>query len=142
MGRGVSKAEIELLAAVPLLSACSEKELRQIRGLCTAVKVRDGETLTKQGRSGREFFLVIHGRSRCLVDGTEVASFGPGDYFGEMALLDGGPRHATVIADGPMDVLVLESREFWRLLDAAPSIARKLLVVLAQRERANAAIRS
>ena len=142
MGRGVPKAQIEMLAAVPLLSACSEKELRRIAGLCTAVKVRDGETLTEQGRSGREFFLIIQGNARCLVDATEVARFGPGDYFGEMALLDRGPRHATVIADGPMDVLVLESREFWGLLDAAPSISRKLLVVLAQRERANAAIRS
>ena len=56
--------------------------------------------------------------------------------------MDGGPRHATVTAKGPMDVLVLETREFWALLDAAPSIAKKLLVVLAQRERANATVRS
>ena len=98
--------------------------------------------LTEQGRSGREFFLVLDGQASCLVDAIEVASFGPGDYFGEMALLDGGPRHATVIARGPMDVLVLETREFWALLDAAPSIAKKLLIVLAQRERANATFRS
>jgi CRP-like cAMP-binding protein len=142
MGRGVPKAVIDMLAAVPLLSACSRKELRQIAGLGTAIKVRDGEVLTEQGRSAREFFLVVDGTARCLVDGTVVASLGPGDYFGEMALLDRGPRHATVIAEGPMDVLVLESREFWGLLDAAPSIAKKLLVAFAQRERANAAISS
>jgi CRP/FNR family transcriptional regulator, cyclic AMP receptor protein len=142
MGRGVSKERIEMLAAVPLLSACTKKELRQIAGLCTEVMVTDGEVLTEQGRSAREFFLVLDGQARCLVDATPVASFGPGDYFGEMALLDDGPRHATVIAEGPMDVLVLESREFWRLLNAAPSIAKKLLVTLARRERANATIRS
>lgn len=142
MGRGIPKAVIDMLAAVPLLSACSKKELSQIARLGTEITARDGEVLTKQGRPGREFFLIVDGRARCLVDGAAVASLGPGDYFGEMALLDGGPRHATVIAEGPMDVLVLETREFWGLLDAAPSITRKLLVALARRERANATIHS
>ena len=142
MARGVPKAVIEMLAAVPLLSACSKQELRQIAGLGTKIKMRDGEVLTKQGRPGREFFLVLDGRASCSVNAIEVASFGPGDYFGEMALLDQGPRYATVTAEGPMDVLVLETREFWGLLDAAPSIAKKLLVALAQRARANATMRS
>jgi CRP/FNR family transcriptional regulator, cyclic AMP receptor protein len=142
MARGIPKAVIEMLAAVPLLSACNKKELRQIAKLGTEIEVRDGEVLTEQGRPGREFFLVIDGKASCTVDATTVASFGPGDYFGEMALLERGPRHATVIAEGPMDVLVLETREFWGLVDAAPSIAKKLLVAFAQRERANATIRS
>jgi len=142
MGRGVPKGVIEMLAAVPLLSACSKKELRQIAGLGTPVKVKDGAVLTEQGRPGSEFFLVLDGKARCLVDGALVARFGPGDYFGEMALLEGGPRHDTVIAEGPMDVLDVERREFWSLLEAAPSIPLKLLVALAQRERANATIRS
>lgn len=142
MGRGDLNAAIDMLASVPLLSGCNKKELRQIVNLGTKVKVRDGDVLTEQGRPGREFFMVLDGRARCLVDADTVATFGPGDYFGEMALLDQGPRHATVIADGPMDVLVLESREFWALLARAPSISKKLLVTLAQRERANATIRS
>lgn len=142
MGQHVPKAALEMLAAVPLLSGCNKKELRQIVGLGTKVKVRDGEVLTKQGRPGREFFMVLDGQARCLVDEDTVATFGPGDYFGEMALLDDGPRHATVIAEGPMEVLDLESREFWALLERAPSIAKKLLVTLAQRERANATIHS
>jgi CRP/FNR family cyclic AMP-dependent transcriptional regulator len=142
MGRGVPKAVIEMLAAVPLLSTCNKNELRQIAGLGTKLEVRDGELLTRQGRPAREFFLVLEGQASCSVDGHEVARFGAGDYFGEMALLDGGPRHATVIAEGPMDVLVLETREFWGLLDAAPSIPKKLLVALARRERANATIHS
>jgi CRP-like cAMP-binding protein len=142
MGRHVPKAAIEWLAEVPLLAACSKKELRQIVDLGTEVRVPDGEMLTEQGQPGREFFMVLDGKARCLVDGTTVADFGPGDYFGEMALLDHGPRHATVIAEGPMDALVLESREFWALLERAPSISMKLLVTLAQRERANATFRS
>jgi CRP-like cAMP-binding protein len=142
MGRGVPKAAIDWLAAVPLLSGCSKKELAQIVDLGTVVTVPDGELLTEQGQPGREFFMVLDGRARCLVDETTAAEFGPGDYFGEMALLEHGPRHATVVAEGPMDVLVLEGREFWALLDRAPSISKKLLVTLAQRERANATIRS
>jgi CRP/FNR family cyclic AMP-dependent transcriptional regulator len=142
MARGVPKGVLEMLAAVPLFSACSKKELRQIAGLGTEVTVRDGEVLTRQGRPGREFFLILDGQASCSVDATVVASFGRGDYFGEMALLEQGPRHATVTAEGPMNVMVLETREFWSLLNAAPSITKKLLVTLARRERANATIRS
>lgn len=142
MARGIPKAVIDQLGEVPLLAQCNKNELRQIARLGTAVTVPDGAVLTEQGRPAREFFLIREGKAHCRIDGAEVAEFGPGDYFGEMALLDDGPRHATVVADGPVDVLVLERREFWALLDAAPSISRKLLVVLAQRERADAAIRS
>ena len=102
--------------------------------------VADGAVLTEQGEPGREFFLVLEGKSRCEVDGSVVAEFGPGDFFGEMALLDHGPRHATVVAEGPGEVLVLDGREFNTLLDASPTITRKLLTALAQRERANASI--
>ena len=79
MGRGVPKGVIEMLAAVPLLSACSKEELRQFAGLGTPVKLKDGAVLTEQGRSGSEFFLVLDGEARCLADGAVVATFGPGD---------------------------------------------------------------
>ena len=97
---------------------------------------------TSSSKPGREFVLLLDGAARCYVDGNLVANFGPGDFFGEMALLDHGPRHATVIADGPGEVLVLYGNEFDSLLDASPSIAKKLLVALAQRARANASPRS
>ena len=140
MRRGVPKAVIEMLHAVPLLSACNKKELREVAKLGVPLPVADGAVLTEQGEPGREFFLVLDGKSRCEVDGSVVAEFGPGDFFGEMALLDHGPRHATVVAEGPGEVLVLDGREFNTLLDASPTIARKLLTALAQRERANASI--
>ena len=137
----IPKEVIEQLASVPLLSQCTEDELRKIAMLGTAVPVRDGKVLTRQGAPAEEFFLIRAGKARCLIDDTEVAEFGPGDFFGEMALLDEGRRNATVVADGPMDVLVLERREFWGLLDAAPSIPKKLLVALARRQREDDAIR-
>jgi CRP-like cAMP-binding protein len=142
MGRGVPKAVVDLLRTVPLLSGCNTKELRQIAGLGAPVALVDGMVLTEQGQPGREFFLLMDGKARCLVDGSVVAEFGPGDFFGEMALLDRGPRHATVIAEGPGEVQVLDGREFTALLDASPGIAKKLLVTLAERERVNATFRS
>jgi len=142
MARGIPKVVLERLHGVPLLSGCNAKELRQIANLGCRLNVADGTVLTKQGKAGREFFLLLDGAARCYVDGNLVANFGPGDFFGEMALLDHGPRHATVIADGASDVLVLYGNEFDNLLDASPSIAKKLLVALAQRARANASPRS
>jgi CRP/FNR family cyclic AMP-dependent transcriptional regulator len=142
MARGIPKAVIEMLHAVPLFSACNKKELREVAQLGVPLPVADGAVMTEQGRPGREFFLVLEGKFRCLIDGSVVARFGPGDFFGEMALLEHGPRHATVIADGAGEVLVLDGREFASLLNTSPSIARKLLVALAERERANATVHS
>jgi CRP-like cAMP-binding protein len=134
----VPKEVIEMLRSVPLFSECTTRELRQIGNIGTHMQFPDGRMLTEQGQTGREFFLLLDGKARCLIDGTEVANFGPGDFFGEMALLDQGPRHATVITDGPASVLVLDSREFSTLLRDAPPIARNMLSVLAKRERVNA----
>jgi CRP-like cAMP-binding protein len=131
-----------MLRAVPLLSACNTRELRDVASLGTRLPLPDRKVMIVQGKAGREFFLLIAGKARCLVDGVEVAQFGPGDFFGEMALLEHGPRQATVVTDGPAEVLVLDGREFDRLLDASPSIARKLLKAVAERERANATIHS
>ena len=71
-----------------------------------------------------------------------MANFVPGDFFGEMALLDHGPRHATVIAEGTTELIVLDGAEFNTLLDASPSITKKLLFALAERTRANASVHS
>ncbi len=132
MARGIPKIILEKLHAVPLFSGCNAKELRQIANLGARLSVRDGTVLTRQGKAGREFFLLLDGHARCLVDGNLVAEFGPGDFFGEMALLDHGPRHATVMAAGPIEVLVLYGHEFTNLMDASPSIARKLLTALSE----------
>ena len=124
------------LRAIPLFSGCSRRELAEVARLGTVVEVRDQATLAVQGRPGQEFVLVMAGHARCLIDGAEVATFGPGDYFGELALLDGGPRTATVVADGDGQFLVLDRREFDHLLDLVVPVAKKLLVQLARRYRA------
>ena len=137
----IPREVIDDLRNVPLFAGCSKEELRSIVRLGTEANVPDGKLLTEQGKPGSEFCLIRAGRVRCLVDGKEVAVLDAGDYFGEMALIDRGPRHATVLADGPVQLIVLDRREFSQLLDSAPSIAKKLLYSFAARERVNASIR-
>lgn len=135
MVRGVPSAIVEMFRAIPLFSECSGQELRQIAGLGTQLPITEGKALTTQGKPGSEFFVLLQGRARCEIDGSVVAEFGPGDFFGEMALLENGPRTATVVAESALEVLVLEGREFRSLLEASPSITRKVLAALAARER-------
>ena len=131
----IPQSELDLLAQVPLFSACTKSELREVAGLGTPVEIAAGKELIREGASGREFFIVIEGEAECSVRGATAAVLGPGDYFGEMALIDGGPRTATVRAASQLKVVVLDSREFSRLLLASPSIALRLLRNIAGRLR-------
>jgi CRP-like cAMP-binding protein len=99
------------------------------------VRVPSGKVLVKEGAVGHEFFLILEGQAVVRRGGRRIAMLGPGQYFGEMALLDRGPRSATVVADTDMDLLVLGQREFSGLLDQVPSLSYKLLAVMAARLR-------
>jgi CRP-like cAMP-binding protein len=131
-GRIPSK-QIEFLAAVPLFSACSRRELRAIAQLGTPVDAEEGAYLTEEGKPGREFFLVLDGVASCRVRNKEVTRFRPGGYFGELALLHGGIRTADVVAVTPMELLVFDAREFRSMLMTTPSIGVKMLTNLAER---------
>ena len=131
-GRIPSK-QIEFLAAVPLFSACSRRELRAIAQLGTPVDAEEGAYLTEEGKPGREFFLVLDGVASCRVHGKEVKRFKTGGYFGELALLHGGLRTADVVAVTPMELLVFDAREFRSMLMTTPSIGVKMLSYLAER---------
>ena len=126
---------IEMLRAVPLFETCSMAELRAIAALGTQTHVRSGEVLTTQGKRGSEFFLVIAGRASCEIDGDIVAELGPGEFFGELALLTGAPRAATVTAESELEVLVLSRREFRTLLAESHRVTMKMLERLAERVR-------
>ena len=129
----IPKEQLDLLAAVPLFAACSHNELRAIAQLGTPVTAEEGAYLTERGKPGREFFLVLDGKASCRVGRREIGTFGTGDYFGELALLHGGVRTADVIALTPMDLLVLDSREFRSMLTTTPSIGVKMLAHVAER---------
>ena len=85
---------------------------------------------------GREFFFIVDGTASVRRNGRKAATLGPGGYFGELALLDRRPRSASVTSDTEMDVLVLSQRQFNSVLQAAPTISRKLLAAMAERVRA------
>lgn len=119
------------LAQVPLFSACSKKELATIAKAGDVVSLPDGHTLTTQDESSREAFVIIEGTVVVRRNNRKVAELGPGSMIGELGLLDRGPRTATAVAAGPVEVLVLGPREFAALLDDVPTINHKMLRSLA-----------
>jgi CRP/FNR family cyclic AMP-dependent transcriptional regulator len=125
----------EYLATVPLFSALSRSELRQVVGVAEELDVPAGRVLVIEGRTGREFFLILEGRADVRRNGRKIATLGPGQYFGELALIDRKPRSATVESATEMKLLVLGQREFAGLLESLPGVAAKLLAGLAQRLR-------
>ena len=130
------EAKVRLLAGVDLFGGCSKSELSRVAALVDEIDVPAGKELTREGESGWEFFVIAEGNARATRNGRRIASFGPGSFFGEMALLDQGPRSATVSAETDMQLLVLTSRGFFTLVDDTPSVARKVLAGMAERLRA------
>ena len=131
-----SDERVKLLRGVWLFERCTKKELAAIARMATPVIVEPGRVLAKEGHPGHEFVVVVEGTASATSRGEEVGQVGPGSFFGELALLDGGPRTATVRALTPMLVLVLDRSEFNELVDRSiPSVARRMLVTIAERLR-------
>ena len=126
-------AKINLLKRVPLFSGCSKDELRQLASVADELDLRDGSTLTREGQSGREFFVLIEGTVEVTQDGEKVAELAGGDWLGEIALLTNAARTATVTAISPVRVLVVTDRAFRQVLETTPSIAVKMLERLGER---------
>jgi CRP-like cAMP-binding protein len=126
---------LEHLASVPLFAACSKKDLQRIARASDEAHIPEGRQLVRQGDVGRECFVIVEGNVAVERNGKKIATLGPGAYFGEMSLLDKGPRTATVTALTPLTVLVLGPREFSGVLEEVPELAHKLLSTLAGRVR-------
>ena len=120
-------AKIELLKSAPLFAGCSKSELRALAGSADELDLREGTVLTREGRAGREFFVLVSGTAKVTKHGRKVAELRAGDWFGEIALLTDTPRTATVTATSPVDVLVITDRSFRRTVETMPSIALKIL---------------
>ena len=127
---------VDRLRKVPLFDACNEKQLEFIASRVDEVDVAAGKVLTQQGRSGGEFFVILAGDAEVKRGNATVATVGPGDYFGEIALLDNGPRTATVVAKSAMRCLVLSPRQFQDVLYQDPAIAVTMLHAVVRRLRA------
>ena len=130
--RRMRKLGLENLA---LFSRCTERQLRKISVLMTDLQVPAGKVLTHAGEPGYECFVIVSGSARIVRDGATVDTLGPGSHYGEVSLLDGGPRTETVVADTDMALLVLSQNEFSSDDFLVPSVARQMLAELAARLR-------
>ncbi len=126
---------ITQLRGISLFSGCTNEELRRIASLQSRYEVKRSEVLVQHGMPGEECFVIVDGRATVLRNGIQLAQLGPGDFFGELAPLDGGPRTATVVADSDMLLLVISRPEFSLLRTSFPTVSGRLLAEMGARLR-------
>jgi CPA1 family monovalent cation:H+ antiporter len=125
----------QLLAQMPLFSTCTQHQLSQVTALTTPDELSAGTVLTRQGAAGGIAYILASGRAEVLRNGRRLALLGPGDVVGELSLIDGQPRSATVRAVTDLEVLEIDARDLRRLLRKAPGVTRKLMEAMAVRLR-------
>jgi CRP/FNR family transcriptional regulator, cyclic AMP receptor protein len=123
----------EALGRIPLFSELTKDELHELAKRTEDLEVEAGKVLVREGEIGQEFFVIIEGEAEATKDGKLLRTMGPNDFFGEIALLEDIPRTATVTAKTPLRFFVLTRQSFWSMLDATPSVERKILRTLAKR---------
>jgi CRP/FNR family transcriptional regulator, cyclic AMP receptor protein len=121
------------LAQVPLFADCSKKQLQSVAAASIELTIDTGKVLVREGEAGHEAFVIMEGSATVTRKGETIAQLGVGDVVGELAPLTGGNRTATVVADTPMELLVIGQREFAGLLDEVPGLAVRVLHNLAHR---------
>jgi CRP-like cAMP-binding protein len=125
--------KVELIRHAPLFAHLSKRQLEQIAQIADEIDLREGKEMTKQGARGREFFVLLDGSADVKKDGRRINRMGPGDFFGEIALVSDTPRTATVTATSPVRALVITDRSFKRLMSDSPQIQERVLSALAAR---------
>jgi CRP-like cAMP-binding protein len=131
-------AKIDLIRRAPLFSNCSRKELESVAHIADEIDLPKGKQLIREGERGREFFVLLDGTADVLKGNRQIRTMGPGDFFGEIALIADTPRTATVVAKTPLRALVITDRAFRTLLEQQPQLQLKVLQALA--ERLNSAV--
>jgi CRP-like cAMP-binding protein len=122
----------EVLGALPLFSGVSKRHIRAIAKLAWPADHAPGEVIVQAGDRGNSMYLLLEGRARVL---GKSRALQPGDFFGEMALIDGGPRSATIIAASQVRLMMLQRQAFLKLLKQNPQIGLAIMETLAQRVR-------
>jgi CRP-like cAMP-binding protein len=126
-------SKIDLIKRVPLFGSASKQELEEIASIADEIDLPAGRALITEGDTGREFFVLVEGTAEVERGGKTVAALGPGDFFGEIALIAKTPRNATITTTSPARALVITDRAFRQLLDHSPQIAVGVLTALAER---------
>jgi CRP-like cAMP-binding protein len=127
--------KIELLKTVPLFSACNKKQLGEIAQMADIVDLPSGTELIREGASGREFMVIVSGSGEVRRKGRKIATIGPGDFIGEMALIMDAPRNATVKTTSDTTLLAVTTGAFWRLLRQSPDLRAKVMQAMGERLR-------
>ena len=125
----------QLLEKVSMFAALSKKELGRLAAVAQERRVPSGTVLTTEGEAGDEFFVVAEGMAQASIKGRKVGSIPAGSFFGELSLLDQGPRTATVTAELPTRLVVLTAKDFGEVIDDLPAISLKIMRGLASRIR-------
>jgi CRP-like cAMP-binding protein len=125
----------ELIAATPLFEGIAEDDLDGIADRAVEAEYPAGAVIVREGEIGTGFFVVVSGTARVVRDGRTIARVGPGEFFGELSVLDGGPRNAQVVADEPTVCIALASWELEAVIMEQPRVALAMLRVLAARLR-------
>jgi CRP/FNR family transcriptional regulator, cyclic AMP receptor protein len=137
--RAPARARLELVRGVPLFADLSRRQSRKVAGLMTEAHYRDRRVIVETGMPGNAFFIIAQGRAKVyrgvVPTGRPLTRLGPGDFFGEIAVLDGGPRSATVVADGDVTVLRLTRSAFVKLLKREATVSIRVIEGLGARLR-------
>ena len=137
------RVPIELIADVPLFAGLSKRHLRRLADLMTEARYPDGRAIVQAGQPGTAFFVIVDGAIKVYASvvptGRPKARLRAGDFFGELSVLDGGPRTATVVADGEVLTLRLTRSAFVRMVSKEPAVGLGIMAGLAGRLRKGAA---
>jgi len=125
----------EALADVPLFSGLSRRHLKHVASLTEEQRHDEGAKLAEEGKPGDTFYVLLEGEAKVERGGRRVARLLPGDFFGEIALIDGGPRTASVVAETPLATMTITRKRFHKMLEEDPSIVVQMLEELARRLR-------
>ncbi len=126
-------AKVELIRQVPLFSQLSRREVEEVTKIADEIDLKAGKVLMREGDRGNEFFVLLDGAAEVERGGKRVNMLGPGDFFGEIALVSRSPRTATVTTIEPSDLLVITGTSFRALLEHSPRIQLRVLEALADR---------
>ena len=127
----------EALVDVPLFSNLTKRHLRHVSALAEEEHFEEGTSLAEEGKPGDTFYVLLSGEAKVVRGGRRMDRLIPGDFFGEIALIDGGPRTASVVATTPVTTLTISRKRFRKMLDEDPSIVLGMLEELARRLRNN-----
>ncbi|MDP2970443.1 MAG: cyclic nucleotide-binding domain-containing protein [Deltaproteobacteria bacterium] len=124
--------KVDLLKKVPMFSNLSNRHLNEVAKYADQLPVKAGRVLAEEGNLGWEFVFILEGKARVEKGGKVINRLASGGFFGEVSLIDRGPRTATVIAETDMTLLIVNSKSFDHLLDTVPGLQKKILISLCQ----------